>query len=140
MALILLFSAWSVVQAQGPNMSDSFERERAAIRTVIQRQIQAFREDDADLAFSFASPGIQDQFGTAQNFLQMVKATYPVVYRPRSVILDRISFDQSNPLQEVLFMDQKDQLYRAVYILEQQPNNSWRIAGCYLVQQDGNTI
>ena len=34
-----------------------------AIRTVIERQIAAFLQDNASLAFSQAAPGIQIQFG-----------------------------------------------------------------------------
>jgi hypothetical protein len=38
------------------------------IRSVIEYQLAAFKNDDAQSAFSFASPAIQAQFGTAEHF------------------------------------------------------------------------
>src|SRR5262245_4847180 len=54
----------------------------AEIRAVIQRQIDAFRRDDAPGAFALASPGVQQAFGTPERFLETVRAAYRAVYRP----------------------------------------------------------
>uniref|UniRef100_UPI00403F8DA0 DUF4864 domain-containing protein n=1 Tax=Microcoleus sp. OTE_8_concoct_300 TaxID=2964710 RepID=UPI00403F8DA0 len=48
------------------------ESDRATIRSVVEKQLQAFQKDDAAGAFAFASPGIQQQFRTAENFMHMV--------------------------------------------------------------------
>ena len=40
------------------------DRDRSLIRSVIERQLQASQRDDAVEAFTFASPGIQQQFQT----------------------------------------------------------------------------
>ncbi|WP_206602953.1 DUF4864 domain-containing protein [Leptolyngbya ohadii] len=63
--------------------------DRAAIRAMIERQLQAFQQDDAAGAFAFASPGIQAQCGTPENFMRMVQRGYAPVYRPRSVEFTR---------------------------------------------------
>ena len=55
------------------------------IRAVIEAQLDAFKHDDAARAFSYAAPGIRETFGTAQNFMEMVRTQYPVVYRPSRV-------------------------------------------------------
>jgi Domain of unknown function (DUF4864) len=115
------------------------EVDRTAIRTVIQNQLTAFQKDDANRAFSFASPGIQQVFGTAQNFLAMVKNTYPAVYRPRSVIFDRLTSVEGTPVQTVLLLAPNGDLMRALYEMEQQRNGSWRIRGCVLIQAEGST-
>jgi hypothetical protein len=57
----------------------------SAIREVIRAQIDAFRQDKDEFAFSYATPGIREQFKTAENFMHMVKTSYPAVYRPTSV-------------------------------------------------------
>ena len=41
--------------------------------------------DDAKRAFSYAAPSIRAMFGTPERFLAMVRAGYPVVYRPPAV-------------------------------------------------------
>lgn len=108
-------------------------RDRATIRSVVEQQLQAFQKDDAALAFSFASPGIQQQFRTAENFMQMVKIAYQAVYRPRSVVFENLANAEGIPAQPVLLLDSEGIPIRAIYLMEKQFDNSWRINGCYLV-------
>ncbi|MEO1447143.1 MAG: DUF4864 domain-containing protein [Cyanobacteria bacterium J06635_11] len=102
------------------------------IRTVIERQIAAFLQDDFSLAFSQAAPGIQIQFGTATNFVRRMESAYPSVHRPRSVVFESLRMIQEVPSQQVILMDQSGELIRATYTMQKQQNNSWKIAGCYL--------
>ena len=55
------------------------------IQNTIQSQIEAFRADDFPRAFTFASPAIQQMFGTPETFGAMVRQGYPMVYRPAEV-------------------------------------------------------
>ncbi|MEH1942656.1 MAG: DUF4864 domain-containing protein [Nostoc sp.] len=107
------------------------------IRSVVERQLAAFKKDDAQGAFAFASPAIQAQFGTPENFMQMVKTTYPGVYRPRSVFFEKITTIQGNITQPVLLLAPDGVPLRALYFMEKQPDNSWRINGCFLVSLEG---
>ena len=59
--------------------------EKGAIRKVIEAQIGAFRADDGERAFGYASPNIRQIFRSAENFMAMVRNGYQPVYRPRSV-------------------------------------------------------
>src|SRR5436309_410635 len=59
--------------------------EAKAVRTVVQAQLKALAVDDAKAAFGFASPKIREMFGSADDFIEMVRRGYPVVYRPASV-------------------------------------------------------
>jgi len=56
--------------------------DRAAIRDIIQSQVEAFRRDDGDAAFGYASPSIRNMFGTSEIFMDMVRQGYQPVYRP----------------------------------------------------------
>ncbi|NJN00041.1 MAG: DUF4864 domain-containing protein [Phormidesmis sp. RL_2_1] len=104
-----------------------------AIRDVIEQQIQAFLADDPVAAFAQAAPGIQMQFGTAENFVRMVEAAYPPVYRPRSVVFEQLHTIEGLPAQQVMIMDCNGDLIRATYMMQQQqPMGNWKIAGCYL--------
>lgn len=103
-----------------------------AIRQAIEQQIKAFQNDDAIAAFTQAAPGIQMQFGTAENFIAMVKAAYPPVHRPRSVVFEDLVQIEGLPAQQVMLMDQSGQLIRATYTMQQQRSGTWKIAGCYL--------
>ncbi|MGC1309773.1 MAG: DUF4864 domain-containing protein [Phormidesmis sp.] len=107
------------------------------IRKVIEEQIAAFLQDDAVTAFAQAAPGIQMQFGTAENFVRMVEAAYPPVYQPRSVVFEAVEQVEGLPAQQVMMMDSEGELIRATYLMQQQPMGDWKIAGCYLTAVDG---
>ena len=126
--LIGVLSAGLSVVAQ-ESLSDD---DRDAIHAVIQSQLDAFQSDDAVLAFSFASPAIQAQFGSPQNFMAMVKTGYQPVYRPRSVVFGDIVETAGKIVQQVLILDGEGQSVLAIYPMEKQTDESWRIAGCYL--------
>ncbi|MDZ8257167.1 DUF4864 domain-containing protein [Nostoc sp. ChiQUE01b] len=107
------------------------------IRSVIEYQLTAFKKDDAEGAFAFASPVIQAQFQSPENFMQMVKTSYPAVYRPRSIFFEKITTIQGNITQPVLLLAPDGVPLRALYFMEKQPDNIWRINGCFLVSLKG---
>lgn len=113
--------------------------DRAAIRSVIEQQLQAFQQDNAELAFSFASPGIQNQFKTAANFMAMVESSYPAVYRPRSVMFEDIVRVEGKVAQRVVLMGPDGSLFNAFYLMQIQPDESWRINGCFLTPIQGQS-
>lgn len=104
----------------------------AAIRSVIERQIAAFAKDDAATAFSFASPALQRQFGTPERFMQMVETGYRAVYHPRSVDFGVARRGDGTVVQEVDVIGPDGKGARAFYLMEQQPDGSWRINGVSL--------
>ncbi|MEL6321076.1 MAG: DUF4864 domain-containing protein [Cyanobacteria bacterium J06626_14] len=101
---------------------------------MIEQQLQAFQDNNAEKAFSFASPGIQAQFGTADQFMAMVESSYPPVYRPRSVIFEAVAWLEGKVTQPVVLMGPNGQLFMALYMMQPHPNHQWRINGCFLSQ------
>lgn len=55
------------------------------IENTITSQLEAFVARDVAEAFTYASPGIQGMFGSAQNFGMMVQNGYPMVWDNESV-------------------------------------------------------
>lgn len=110
-----------------------------AVRAVVQAQLDAFKADDARRAFAHASPGIQKLFGTPEHFLAMVRTQYPVVYRPASVSFLQPQRIEGEVSQSVRMTDAKGTSWLVVYVMEQQPDKSWRIAGCHAVQASART-
>ena len=51
-----------------------------AIAAAIGHQLDAFKGGDLGAAWDDASPGIQRMFGSAQNFSDMVRSGYPMVW------------------------------------------------------------
>ncbi|QIR38718.1 DUF4864 domain-containing protein [Tolypothrix sp. PCC 7910] len=104
-----------------------------AIRYVIERQLEAFQKDDTVGAFAFASPGIKTQFRTAENFIEMVRVTYPAVYRPRSVLFQNIITIHGKITQPVLLLGPDGVPVKTLYLMEKQPDITWKINGCVLL-------
>ena len=116
------------------------ENDKVAIRKIIEKQINAFQRDDAVEAFAIASKAIQEQFGTPDKFIKMVKESYPAIYRPRSVMFRGFKTIDCYPAQIVVLMDEMGELLQAVYIMKQQKDYSWRIHGCFLVSINENIV
>ncbi|MCL1466691.1 DUF4864 domain-containing protein [Argonema galeatum] len=116
------------------------DTDRITIRCVIESQLEAFQIDDEITAFSFATPGIQATFQSAEMFMEMVRAHYQAVYRPRAVVFDDLAIVNGYLSQPVLLLDPDGVPMRALYVMENQPNGSWRIHGCYLVPVEAQTI
>ena len=114
--------------------------DRAAVRLVIEGQLAAFADDDAEQAFSFASPKIQEMFITARNFMDMVRIAYPVVYRPNSLSFQVPYFQDNEVLQTVEMRDAKGSAWTVLYTLLRQPDNLWRISGCVLRRASGKVV
>jgi ketosteroid isomerase-like protein len=107
-----------------------------AVRRVIAEQIAAFRRDDAAAAFSFASPTIREKFGDAATFLDMVRTAYQPVYRPGTVEFGAFGPVEGRLVQRVHLTGPDGKTVLALYIMQKQPDGSWKIDGCVLTQSD----
>ncbi|TDQ84568.1 uncharacterized protein DUF4864 [Dongia mobilis] len=116
----------------GPQLARAEETPRAAAERIIRAQMQAFQADDAGTAFSFASPDLQVKFGSPANFMEMVRTGYAPVYRPQAVEFRDLVDTPRGPDQQVFVIGPDGKGYIAHYIMQQQPDGSWRISGCYL--------
>lgn len=116
-------------------MADDFRDadDSNAIRGVILAQIEAFLADDADLAFSFATPAIQEMFYTPQAFLEMVRQHYGPVHRPHDLRFGPLQrAGGSRAFQEVRLTDQVYGPVVARYEMVPCEDGGWRVNGCVL--------
>ena len=106
--------------------------EAAAFRGVISAQVDAFRADAWDKAFSYASPDIRTMFGTAERFRSMVTGDYEAVARPRVFEFEDATILDGRPTQPVFVIGPDGVARRAFYFMERQPDGSWKIDGVVL--------
>ena len=130
-AALALFAA-SAARAERVSAGDA-----QAARAVVEAQLAAFAADDARRAFSYAAPSIREMFGTPDRFMDMVRAGYPVVYRPASVVFLNPEWVDKQLVLGVHLTDASGGLWLAVYQLERQPDKSWRISGCNVQPSSG---
>ena len=138
--LLLAHLLAPVLVARAVPAADLTQGETRAIRAVIEAQLDAFEADDAKRAFSYASPGIQQQFGTPEHFLAMVRGQYGVVYRPASVSFLQPQRVDGAVSQGVRMTDAAGVSWLVLYLMEQQRDKSWRIAGCEAVPATARTV
>jgi len=98
---------------------------------VIASQLDAFRADDFVTAFSFASPMIQNLFGSPANFGVMVKRGYPMVWRPSDVRYLGAQMRGGALWQDVMIRDLEGRVHIVEYEMI-EGENGWKINGVRL--------
>lgn len=116
------------------------DADAASVRATVQGQLDAFAAGDAKRAFSYAAANVRQRMGTAERFMAMVRAGYPVVYQPASVaFLVPQRLPDGTAVLRVQMTDARGSGWLAVYTLVRQKDRSWRISGCE-VQPDRGRV
>jgi hypothetical protein len=104
---------------------------------IISRQIDAFLNDDAATAYSFAAPGIQARYPDKDAFFEMVKKSYQPVYHPGNYAFGRNKSldDGATILHEVIISGQDGKDWRAIYKMVRQPDGTYRIGGVVMTPE-----
>lgn len=114
---------------------------RRAARATIERQIDAFRRNDAVGAYAEAAPQIRNLFPSAETFIAMVAKGYPPVLRPRSYRFETAQETAEDEIaQGVSLQDEAGLDWVALYTLQRQVDGQWRITGCQLKKAPGERI
>ena len=118
--------------AAAPALADGPETD---IQAVYSEQIEAFRADDVDRAFGFASPSIQRLFGDPARFGRMVREGYPMVWRPGSLRFSGLTERDGRTVQSVLITDEAGALYVVDYEMV-TIGGDWQINGVWVRKAD----
>lgn len=111
------------------------EAEAQEFQRIITDQLGAFNADDGAAAYGFAAPAIKRLFPSPEIFMSMVKKGYPPIYRRQSYTFGRIGNEMGGaPTQHVTIIDANGKAWTALYAMERQPDGSWKIVGCQLVE------
>ena len=135
---ILLAVFGPLARAQAPVLPLS-AADAAQVRGAVQGQLAAFAKDDGVKAFSYAAPNIRQTFGSAAAFMDMVRRSYPVVYSPASSAFLTVEGAGSQAIQRVQMQDATGAYFLAIYTLERQKNKTWRITGCQVAPNKGQS-
>ena len=132
-ALFLLFNLGSGGLAQTIAPADSTQ-----FQTIIAGQLEAFKADKGSEAYDFAAPIVKQIFPNVESFMAMVQRGYPMVYRNQGYEFGALGQDAlGRPTQQVKITGLDGEHYIAAYTMQQQPDGSWKIAGCTLMKIEG---
>ena len=113
--------------------ADAQEQE---IEGVISNQLEAFKADDFEQAFTFAAPNIQGIFRTPENFGVMVQRGYPMVWRPADVTFLDLREQSGLFIQTVRIEDAQGTVHLLAYSMTQTAEG-WRISGVQILEAPG---
>ncbi|HEV2541539.1 MAG TPA: DUF4864 domain-containing protein [Methylobacterium sp.] len=135
--LLFLLLTGAVAQADDA----AHDTARKAARATIERQIDAFRRNDAAGAYAEAAPQIRNLFPSAETFIAMVAKGYAPVLRPRSYRFETAQETADDEIaQGVSLQDETGLDWVALYTLQRQADGQWRITGCQLKKAPGERV
>ena len=108
---------------------NSMKKELTMTQDIIESQIQAFQNKNAELAYSFASPMIKLRFNNPQEFMSMVKSFYEPVYNPKQYYFINSKYFEGSIYHQLQIISQSNMSYLATYSLIKD-ENEWKISGC----------
>ncbi len=104
--------------------------DRAKIQRVITLQLKAFERNDESVAFSYSTPETRKYFGSARDFMEMVRADYTLLFENASRKFLEAAIIDGQVIQPLQIVSRGGETFVALYVVERQPDRDWRIAGC----------
>jgi hypothetical protein len=123
----------------GPAAGGPEHELRHSVISVIKEQLAAFQRDDGKAAFAYASPDVQDQFGTPEAYLAKFAVSYKPVYRPRHVTFLNLAYSRGRLVQRVLVVGPDGVAVVALFPMVQMTDGTWRVDGLVLVPAAGKS-
>ena len=117
----------------------SYEKEFDATQFIIESQIQAFLDENAELAYSYAAPLIKMKFNNPIEFMSMVKNYYEPVYNPKQFYFIDARYFEGAIYHQLQVISQQDESFLATYSLIQDEGN-WKISGCAVYPMQKQSI
>jgi len=132
--LITLFAINGLAKAD-----NSFQNDLSQTQTIIENQIKAFQNKNAELAFSFAAPIIKLKFNNSEDFMNMVESYYEPVFNPKQYYFIDSKYFEGSIYHNLQIISQTNVSYLATYSLIKD-NNEWKISGCALYPMKQESI
>lgn len=126
--LALALSANVAKATDSPSASTAF-------KAVIAQQMEDMAQDDATSAYEKITPNVQKHFQSPDLFMNMVRAGYAPVYRHKLVSFGDAGFDENGKAyQTVEILSAEGVRYTAVYFMEHEEDESWKISGVVMAK------
>ena len=117
----------------------SYEKEFDETQFIIESQIQAFLDENAELAYSYAAPLIKMKFDSPSEFMFMVKNYYEPVYNPKQFYFIDARYFEGAIYHQLQVISQQDESFLATYSLIQD-EGKWKISGCAVYPMQKQSI
>jgi Domain of unknown function (DUF4864) len=126
----------SAAEKVAPPKSTLSKSDRERIQRVITLQLRAFERNDEAIAFSYATADTRKVFGTPRQFMDMVRSGYAPLLKHSSREFLEAANVNGLTIQPVKFLTTDGDIVVALYTMERQADNEWRIGGCELAPKN----
>ncbi|HLG46513.1 MAG TPA: DUF4864 domain-containing protein [Reyranella sp.] len=127
-------STLGLLLASGAAPAVAYEAGSMEARAVIQRQLDAFKHNDADSAFALASPSLKETYANPKNFLDSVRSGETPFFKRRIIEYHDFVTAGDDAAQSLVLVDEDSNVWTVVYKLARQPDGSWLVDGVVLVK------
>jgi hypothetical protein len=117
----------------------SYEKDFNETQFIIESQIQAFLDENAELAYSYAAPLIKMKFNNPIEFMSMVKNYYEPVYSPKQFYFIDAKYFEGAIYHQLQIISQQNESFLATYSLIQD-EGKWKISGCAVYPMQKQSI
>ena len=117
----------------------SYEKQFNETQFIIESQIQAFLDENAELAYSYAAPLIKMKFNNPLEFMSMVKNYYEPVYNPKQFYFIDARYFEGAVYHQLQVISQQNESFLATYSLIQD-GGKWKISGCAVYPMQKQSI
>lgn len=117
----------------------SYEKDFDETQFIIESQIQAFLDENAELAYSYAAPLIKMKFNNPLEFMSMVKNYYEPVYNPKQFYFIDARYFEGAIYHQLQVISQQDESFLATYSLIKD-GGKWKISGCAVYPMQKQSI
>ncbi|MBW9090186.1 DUF4864 domain-containing protein [Rhizobium wenxiniae] len=128
----LVLVAPPIVQAEDPTLQ---------AQSVISDQIRALMQDDAEKAYSYASPDIRMMYPDKNAFLTMVQKNYEAVYHAGNYAFGRSKLIGGGEMvfQEVMITGPDGKDWTAIYEMRLMDDGSYKVNGVRMMKNSTST-
>jgi hypothetical protein len=115
-------------------------RDAKHIQAVVKSHLKALAEDDAPRAFAAATSETREQLGSPENFLALIKEEYSPIYHNRQALFAPAEVIDGQTIQVARVTGSDNRVWVALFRMERDDDDSWKIAGCQLLETTSVSI
>jgi hypothetical protein len=115
-------------------------RDAKHIQAVVKSHLKALAEDDAPRAFAAATSETREQLGSPENFLALIKEEYSPIYHNRQALFVPAEVIDGQTIQVARVTGSDNRVWVALFRMERDEDDSWKIAGCQLLETTSVSI
>lgn len=131
-ALLTLFAVMAFVPVKVLALDEISHEDRIAIKDVVQLQLDALAEDDADTAFALTTAGTRTKLGDPETFMEIIKEQFRPIYRHQRAIFSSPEIVAGRAVQRVRLTDSSGLVWLAVFMMQREADDNWRVDDCKL--------